>query len=470
MSKTLKILFTAVLCAVFAAGTLAFAFALVRTSRTTYVAYADDIGLRVSFIDCGQADSCYIEFPDGKNMLIDAGENKADSYNSIIGFLDGEGVTTIDYFIMTHSDSDHIGGAVKIFEEYEIETVYRPHQEATGTASNPYTDPALKGEGKYGFYGDTVEEKATATYANAMKAAYAETSEVYVFNPFDSEINRIADASATYTFDFLSPVKTDYSDANDYSPIMVLSYAGRDIVMTGDAEKDNEADFVDYIKTAKLGDNGGHYDRMIKGEFNADIIKAGHHGSETSTSREFLEIMCANEAKRVNCFTIFSCGTNNTYGHPHIETLERLFGTKKDENSELESGMGFSAERLLRTDLNGDIRFGVSSDGKISVSTEKEAEITAKLTSGHTDTRPTQIATDNGLKPNEAADQLPDKPTTTGGGCTSDNELFDPESWKDPSQYSAVQWVIIAVAVIIIILIIVLAAKGVIKKRKRRRR
>lgn len=465
MKKAVRTFTIALFCAVYAFGALAFVFAM-GTPSETYVAYADDIGLRVSFIDCGQADSCYIEFPDDKNMLIDAGENDSDSYGSIIEFLDGEGVTTIDYFIMTHSDSDHIGGAVKIFEEYEIEVVYRPHQEATGTSSNPYTDPALKGEGKYGFYGDTVKEKATLTYANAIKAAYAETSEVYVFNPFDDEINRISDAAGSYTFDFLSPVVTDYSDANNYSPIMVLSYAGRDIVMTGDAEKENEEDFVEYIKTAKLGDYGGHYDRMIKGEFNADIVKAGHHGSETSTSREFLEIMCANEAKRVNCFTIFSCGTNNTYGHPHIETLERLFGTKKDENSELESGMGFSAERLLRTDLNGDIRFGVSSEGKISVSTEKDAEITAKLTSGYKDGTPSQTATDNGLKPSEAADKLPDKPS--GGGC-ADNELFDPETWKNPAEYSAIQWVIIAAVVIVLLVFIVLAVKGAAKRKKRRK-
>lgn len=455
MNKAVKIIFAAALCAALSVSVLAFTFTLAQTSNGIRVAYADEIGLRVSFIDCGQADSCYIEFPDGKNMLIDAGENKSESYGSIIEFLDGEGVTTIDYFIMTHSDSDHIGGAVKIFEEYEIGIVYRPHQQATGTSSNPYTDPALKGEGKYGFYGDTVEEKATATYANAMKAAYAETSEVYVFNPFDEEISRITDATSTYTFDFLSPINTDYSDSNDYSPIMVLSYAGRDIVMTGDAEKENEADFVEYIKTAKLGDNGGHYDRMIKGEFNADIVKAGHHGSSTSTSEAFLNIMCANEAKRVNCFTIFSCGTDNTYGHPHIETLTRVMD------------MGFSAERLLRTDLNGDIRFGVSSEGKISVSTEKDADVTAKLTSGHTDKRPTETAKDNGLKPNEAADLLPDKPSD---GCTSDNELFDPESWKDPTKYSAVQWLIIAAAVIVIVLIIVIAVRSSSKRRRRRRR
>lgn len=467
MNKAVKIIFAAALCAALSVSVLAFTFTLAQTSNGIRVAYADEIGLRVSFIDCGQADSCYIEFPDGKNMLIDAGENESASYGSIIEFLDGEGVKTIDYFIMTHSDSDHIGGAVKIFDEYKIETVFRPHQAATGTSANPYTDPALSGEGKYGFYGETVKEKATLTYANAIKAAYSETSEVYVFNPFDDEINRISDANATYTFDFLSPVETDYSDANNFSPIMVLSYAGRDIVMTGDAEKENEADFVKFLKTAKTGDYGGHYDRMIKGEFNADIIKAGHHGSSTSTGREFLEIMCANEAKRVNCFTVFSCGTNNTYGHPHIETLERLVGTEKAEDSELESGMGFSAERLLRTDLNGDIRFGISASGKISVSTEKEADVTAKLTSGHTDKRPEQVSTNNGLKPNEAADKLPDKPSD---GCTSDNELFDPESWKDPTKYSAVQWLIIAAAVIVIVLIIVIAVRSSSKRRRRRRR
>ena len=219
----------------------------------TITVSAADGEMRVHFIDCGQADACYIELPDGKSILIDAGENSSESYTAVIDYLDDLGVKTIDWFIMTHSDSDHIGGADEVLENFEIRTIYRPHQEAVGTAANPYEDPAATKSGKYGFY-DEVQEKATRVYADALEAAYAETysengttkkAEVYVTNPFDSEINHIEGEAFDYTFDFYSPINVgDYSDSNDYSPIMVLSYASREFVLTGDAEKENEADFV----------------------------------------------------------------------------------------------------------------------------------------------------------------------------------------------------------------------------------
>ena len=457
-------------------------------------AFAADGGeMRVHFIDCGQADACFIQLPDGKSMLIDAGDNKRDSYNAVIEYIDALEIKTIDYFIMTHSDEDHIGGATHVLEEYEFKTIYRPHQQAVGTKANPYDDPAAELTGKYGFYVDEVGKKDTAVYANALRAAYSETytengethkAEVYVTNPYNSEINHIEGEGAEYTFDFYSPIDVaSYSDSNDFSPIMVLSYASRDFVMTGDAEKDNEADFVDYINnTAREGDYDGHFDRFLDGSFTADVIKMGHHGSSTSSSEGLLEIMTSNPAKRANIFTIFSCGVDNKYGHPHAETLERLMD------------MGFSAERIERTDLNGNIAFGVGADGTLTLGEEKsDVTIEQKLTTGiSTENHPHAVIEDNEVDPDEAVDDLPDTrpeppeeetpdpgeetpgeeiPDTEPGVVDPGEEmpdLFDPDTWaRSPAEWHILQWVVIAVAVIVIIIVIAVIAVRAGKKKKR---
>lgn len=449
--------------------------------------------MRVHFIDCGQADACFIQLPDGKSMLIDAGDNKRDSYNAVIEYIDALEIKTIDYFIMTHSDEDHVGGATHVLEEYEFKTIYRPHQQAVGTKANPYDDPAVGLTGEYGFYVDEVGEKDTAVYANALRAAYSETytengethkAEVYVTNPYNSEINHIAGEGAEYTFDFYSPIDVaSYSDSNDFSPIMVLSYASRDFVMTGDAEKDNEADFVDYINnTAREGDYDGHFDRFLDGSFTADVIKMGHHGSSTSSSEGLLEVMTSNPAKRANIFTIFSCGVDNKYGHPHAKTLQRLMD------------MGFSAERIERTDLNGNITFGVGADGTLTLGEEKsDVTIEQKLTSGiSTENNPHAVIEDNEVDPDEAVDDLPDTrpeppeeetpdpgeetpgeeiPDTEPGVVDPGDEmpdLFDPDTWaRSPAEWHILQWVVIAVAVIVIIIVIAVIAVRAGKKKKR---
>lgn len=449
---------SAALFAVFAAALFAFSAGGAISAR------AAGGELRVHFIDCGQADSCYIELPDGKNMLIDAGDSDKESYTSVLDYLEKQNVETLDYFIMTHSDDDHIGGADNVLEAVEVKTIYRPHQEAVGTKANPCEDPAADRSGKYGFYAE-VEEKATKVYGEAITAAYAETytengethkAEVYVTNPFDDEINHIEGDGYDYMFDFYSPVDVAaYSDSNDFSPIMVLSYAQRDFVLTGDAEKANEADFVDLVKTAKLGDYGGHYDRFIDRSFSADVIKMGHHGSETSSSEAFLEIVAPTESYRRNIFTVFSCGAGNSYGHPHAGTIERLI---KD--------MSFSAERIERTDLNGDIVFGVSAEGAFSLYEEKtDVTIAQKLTSGRSDSRDEVTIADNDIDPDEPVGALPTV-TEPDSGMP---DLFDPDTWKrSPLEWHPLQWVIIAAAVVVIVAIVAFSVRGAKKRRKRR--
>lgn len=328
-------------------------------------------------------------------------------------------------------------------------------------------------EGKYGIPYDTSDVpknnmQDTATYRNALSTVYEMTDEVYVIDPDNDEINHIGGSvtvegeTMEYTFDFYSPLDPPYSDNNDYSPIMVLSYAGRDIVLSGDAEARNEAEFVEKVTET---DTDERYDRFRTGDFTADVIKLGHHGSSTSSSEAYLDIMCSNVNARCNTYTVFSCNDRsygNDYGHPTAITLQRIMD------------MEFSPERIERTDLSGNIRFDVGADGAL-MCTEETPGVTAlsRLVSGENEKNPeTQIA-DNGVRPTEpngsvATDPPPstddDDPTTAPG-----NPLLD--LWNgltDTQRTIAIVVVIIVVIVILAILIAVAVHKN--KKRKKRRR
>lgn len=263
-----------------AATAVLFVFSAARTHTAEVLADGEDGILTVHFIDCGQADACVIEFPDDKTMLIDAGEDGESSSGRVISYIKEQtDIKSFDYFVMTHSDSDHVGGVVDVLSEFPVETSFRPNQEATHES---YDDPAAEADGSKGLHGDYTG-KDTKTYADALAAVYSVSDDVYVFDAANDEINNITGSATVngetfeYTFDFYSPLSDSYSDNNNYSPIMVLSYAGRNIVLSGDAEKQNEEEFV-----AKVRDSNDdeRYDRFRRG-FDADVIKMGHHGSST---------------------------------------------------------------------------------------------------------------------------------------------------------------------------------------------
>ena len=93
----------------------------------------------------------------------------------------------------------------------------------------------------------------------------------------------------------------EYSDANDYSPIMLLTYGETKLLLTGDAETEMEQEFLT------------HYTSNM----DVDILKVGHHGSETSTSQALLDLVNPE-------YAVIQCGNNKTYQHPRQATLDRL--------------------------------------------------------------------------------------------------------------------------------------------------
>lgn len=264
-----------------------------------------DGDLELHFIYVGQGDSTAIRLPDGKTMLIDAGPKKSSvdltSYLDKV-FFDGE-EKVFDYFILTHTDEDHTGGAVTILDNYDVKAVYRAN-----VRSKSETEPA------------DAFKVDTATWDNAVKAMAKADSVITISK--DLEIPEYIDSDPTksYSFTFYGPINPPYSDNNDYSPVMMLENNGKKYMFTGDASENIEKEFLNAY-SANLSD------------FDVDVLKAGHHGSKTSTCQEFLSVVKPEMA-------VISCGKNNKYGHPNNEVITRLTN---------------AGCQILRTDVSGSV-------------------------------------------------------------------------------------------------------------------
>lgn len=220
----------------------------------------EDGALTVHFIDVGQGDSAFVEFPNGKCMLIDASER--DYAGRIITLVDCLGYKKIDYLVATHPHSDHIGGMQRVVENFEIGEVYMPDA-VTDTSTFINLLETLD------------ERKLSVTVAKAGKRIFAD---------------------GALTVDFIAPVKI-VDDLNNCSAIVKLKYDERTFLFMGDAE---------VLEEDTLGS-----------DLKCDVLKVGHHGSRTSSGNSFL-------SKCKPSVAIISCGADNEYGHPHSEALDRL--------------------------------------------------------------------------------------------------------------------------------------------------
>ena len=217
--------------------------------------------LEVHFLDVGQGDSTLI-ISDSHAMLIDCGESAKGTW--IQNYLKKQGIEKLDYLILTHPDSDHIGGAPVIITKFEIENV---------------------------FMSDFV--KNTSTYEKVLQSL---TYKNLSWNTPDiGSKYTLGDAE----FTILSP-SISYEDANNSSIEILLTNGTNTFLFTGDAEEQKEKD------------------TLKENEFtHIDVYKAGHHGSKTSSSEGLLSAITPT-------YTVISCGEENDYGHPHSEVLNRL--------------------------------------------------------------------------------------------------------------------------------------------------
>ncbi|MBQ9717081.1 MAG: MBL fold metallo-hydrolase [Clostridia bacterium] len=240
------------------------------------------------FVDVGQGDCTLITY-NGDAVLIDAGPVSAG--DSAAEYVMSQ-VDAIDYFIITHPHEDHMGGAADILENIEVKNVIMPDYEVD-----------------------------TKFYQNAMK----QISDQKV-NVIYSEAHAVHD-TGNIKITIIDSVIPDEDNLNNISIIARIDVGSTSIMTTGDAEVEEEMQVVENY-TSILGSS--LYDPAI---LDCDILKVGHHGSTTSSTSEFLDLVTPGVA-------VISCGVDNSYGHPHQETLD-LFAQ-----------YGFE---VYRTDLSGTI-------------------------------------------------------------------------------------------------------------------
>lgn len=224
---------------------------------------------QVYFIDVGQGDSELIRLKDsGIDILIDAGTRS--TKQELADYLKELGVDDIDILIGTHPHEDHIGGMAKIIEEFPIGTLYLPE---TSDEMTP----------------------TTKTYESLLDAAESKNVTVRTASAGDVLLEQ-----GNTSFKVLSPSHTDYDNLNDYSIVTRLKVGDTAFLFQGDAETPVEEEILD---------SGA--------DVSCDVIKLGHHGSSTSSSRAYLEAVNPSAA-------VISCGVGNEYGHPHRETMDLL--------------------------------------------------------------------------------------------------------------------------------------------------
>lgn len=244
--------------------------------------FTDD--MLVHFIDVGQGDSTFIELPNDECMLIDAGES--DQADKVVTYIYTQGYDTIDYVVATHAHSDHIGGLPTVLGSFNINNFYMTSAVAT-----------------------------TQIYENMLYAVEDSGADIHSVMAGDVILNE-----ANLLIEVVAPKAIDDEEQNNNSIVVKLTYGDDKFLFTGDAEKSEEDGIWTNIK--------------------CDVLKIGHHGSDSSSTSNFLK-------KVEPTYAVISCGLNNSYGHPTSDVLKRL----DDRNID-----------VYRTDIQGTIIF--TSNGK----------------------------------------------------------------------------------------------------------
>lgn len=272
-----------------------FAFALlvagVLLTNENHTYAADKSSFWVEFVAVGQGDCALIQC-DGHYMMIDGGPSKASS--KVFTVLKNKGINTIDLMVATHPDEDHIGGLSGALNYASVDTVLSPVTEY-----------------------DTKTFNSLSKYVSKQGKTFTVPKAGDVYNLGSARVN------------ILGPINSS-SESNNQSIVLKVTYGANSFIFTGDAEEEEESSII----------------KKFKG-LNCDVLKIAHHGSNSSTSKAWL-----NATKPT--YAVIPVGKND-YGHPTQKTLDKL--TK-------------AGAIIYRTDLQGDIIF--TSDGKkLSVETEK---------------------------------------------------------------------------------------------------
>ena len=242
--------------------------------------------LHMTFLDIGQGDSIFVVTPENHKILIDGGpkDNVLTELDAVMPYFDNN----IDLLILTHPDSDHVDGFAQIIKRYKVHNIL-----ITGV------------------------ENSNPSYHEFLKEI-SDQNINYIIAKADTDF-KFGDV----VFDVLYPLEPfegrKFETPNDSSIVIKIFYKGNRILLTGDIEKKGELELID----AKI-------------DLAAELLKVGHHGSKTSSTLEFLNLVDPD-------FAVIQSGKDNQFGHPSVQTLNNL--------------MEVGIKKILRNDQLGRIEF-----------------------------------------------------------------------------------------------------------------
>lgn len=264
--------------------------------------------MRINFIDVGQGDSCLIRYK-GTNIMIDSGgslsKNKdGKSYdigeNVLNNYLLNRGITRLDYIMVSHFDEDHSQGFVFLLKNMKVKSVIISEQYKTSSIYEQFKQICKK-------------QNIQIIYVRSGDEIRIKDLAFKILHPKSKE-NQISE-----------------NPLNNNAIVCMVKYKNRRILFTGDIEKVAENEMVK------------EYTNGLK----ADILKVGHHGSKTSTTKEFLDLINPSVA-------LIGVGQNNKFGHPNEDVIKRL----EEKNIQ-----------IYRTDEMGEISVIIDKNGKIKINT-----------------------------------------------------------------------------------------------------
>jgi beta-lactamase superfamily II metal-dependent hydrolase len=310
--------------------------------------------LRVHVLDVGQGDSILIISPEGKTVLVDAGDEK--NGKRVVEALKAKGVQQLDYFIATHTHPDHIGGAAEVFGNFKVGTVLWndfPPPEAIAKdepapAANKSGDkkqgrkqaqPPPKNAGKQGKVLELPTVKAYNSFDGAVKQVGAKFEKAELEQKIElgggAILTVLAPIPPLFTKEQIASSRNG-NESNANSIVVRLDYGDFSMLLMGDAEAQTE-------------------DRLVNKETNlaATVLKVAHHGSKYATTENFLKRVFRPDDPQSKA-AIISMGEFNRYGHPNQDVLNRLKAA--------------GVKQLYRTDLQGELVItttGKVKDGKL---------------------------------------------------------------------------------------------------------
>ncbi|MBO4251330.1 MAG: MBL fold metallo-hydrolase [Clostridia bacterium] len=268
----------------------------------------------VNFLDVGEGDAIFINFNDGKTMLIDCGEKDEKNLKTIERYLNAYSGGTLDYLILTHPDSDHVGNAAYILEKYAVKTAFVPYLSKPEEFCGYYEAYAL------------IEEKGIGKISEAGTMITGEDYYAVFLSP-----NALGITDSAYD-EAIASEMLSADDINALSPIIYLEYKCVRFVFTGDAGFSQEKVALYNCETGIIKQrliNAGKEDLRLE---DLDFLKVSHHGANDACGRDFLNALKPKNA-------VISVGGNN-YGHPKSETLFRIKDANENCNIYLTSEYG----------------------------------------------------------------------------------------------------------------------------------